>query len=67
MANEDEMIVAGGFVAFFGLLLIISPIIDNLFTLFIGIKDEKLLFISLICLFGGISVAIVAAVTKKSS
>ena len=67
MANEVEFVIGGVVVFFFGLLLIVSPIMDNLFTTFTGYKDEKLQEIAIVCLFSGAGVAIAAAVIAKKS
>ncbi len=66
MADEMEIVVAGIALAFFGLLLIISPVAENLFTVFTGIKGDNLVIIKLVSLFGGISLTVVASVSKKS-
>lgn len=67
MVNELEFVIAGIVLFLFGLLLIISPVIDNLVTAFTGYKDENLQKLAIICLFAGGGIAITGVVTTKKS
>ena len=68
MANEDEFIVAGIFLALVGLFVIFFPAITNMVILFTGYSVDKIHMLGVIGFFGGISMAIVAgAEAKKSS
>ena len=65
MADEVIVIVFGICVAFVGILLIISPVFVNLVIALTGIKAYQLRDISIIALFGGATLAIVATASRK--
>ncbi|MGI0006877.1 MAG: hypothetical protein ACREAR_02630 [Nitrosotalea sp.] len=68
MVNEDEFIVAGIFVAFAALFVLLFPAATNMVILFTGYTVDKIHMLGVIGFFGGISMAIVAgAEAKKSS
>lgn len=67
MANEDEFIVAGIFLAFAGLFVLLFPAMTNIVILFTGYSVDKIHMLGIIGFFGGISMALVAGTTAKKS
>lgn len=67
MSDEAEFIAVGIIAFILGIMLIVSSPIDNLFTTFTGIKGDKLALVAILCIFGGPSLAIVAARSEKKS
>ena len=67
MANENELIASGAILALIGFLLIVSAPLDNVVMGLIKITPDKLLFISITFLFGGIALVVVAARSRKKT
>ena len=67
MVNEDEFIVAGIFLAFAGLFVILLPAMTNMVILFTGYSVDKIHMLGVIGFFGGVSMAIVAGAEAKKS
>lgn len=67
MVNEGEFVLVGIGIFALGMLLIISPPVDSLFTSFTGYEGEKLQFIAITCLFVGASLAMAAMWSTKKA